>query len=452
MRNIARLDAGPLSMLHFMSRNGIQVDPSHFQAMEKELTLEMARLEAEVEGIAGHYLNLSSPPQVSKFLFKELGLKQARVKLTKSGDRESTDKDVLVAIQHEHIAVAKIVEYRKLDKLRGTYVIPIPKLAKRSKFGQWRLYPNFKATRIPSGRYAAAAPNLLAMPNRTEQGRRMCEGFITDPGWVIFSVDLSQIEPRTVAHRSQDRRLMEIYETRQDIYSDFAIGSFSLNDNRFEDETGWHYPSVHKKDHRFPAKTCILAAIYRVTGKGLLEQMPVICSRCKIEAAAHSPETCPRGFKALWNEDNCTDLVNAFYIRYPGIGHMQHMDDTRARRTGMVWDDWGRLQHATATRSIHPWVVSTALRELGNMPIQGFACGVFKLGMAAVYDDLEQGHMLDICRPLLPIHDEILGECREDVAEEVGAHIAHRFRTAVRLTVPLEAEYTSAPTWGQISK
>lgn len=455
MRNIQRLDDSALPMLHYMARRGISVDIPHFEQMDIELTREMERLESEVEQIAGHYVNVSSPPQVANLLFKELGLKQARLKLTKSGDRESTDKDVLVAIQHEHIAVAKIVEYRKLDKLRGTYVRPIPKLAKRSKFGQWRLYPNFKHTRVPSGRYAAADPNLLAMPNRTEWGRRVCMGFITDPGWCLLSVDFSQIEPRIVAHRSQDAKLMAIYHNKEDIYSDFAIGAFKLADKRYKDpESGkWKYPGVDGKAHRFPSKTCILASIYRVSGQGLVEQLPVVCERCGIEAAAHSPLTCPRGFKALWNEDNATGLINAFYIRYAGIGKMQHMDDVRARVHGYTWDEFGRLLHMTAVRSVHPYVVSKALREGGNMPIQGTACGALKLGMAIVQDDLESSGLLgDLVHPLLPVHDEILSECREDVAQEVGEHIAMRFSTVMNLTVPLAAEYNTGPSWGKISK
>lgn len=440
-------------MIHAMRSRGIQVDLSHFAKMDKVLTLDMQRLESEIEGIAGRYINLSSPDQIAQLLFKDLGLKQARVKLTKSGDRESTDKDVLTAIQHTHIAVAKIVAYRKLDKLRGTYVRPIPKLAKRTEFGTWRLYPNFKTTRIPSGRFAAEDPNLLAMPNRTKEGRMVCEGFVTDPGWTFLSVDESQIEPRTVAHRSGDRRLMSIYENREDIYSDFAIGAFKLEDGRYEDGDGWHYPSVHKKDHRFPAKTCILASIYRVTGVGLLEQMPVICENCNVDAANHNEDECVYGFKALWNEDNCTDLINAFYMRYPAITSMQHMDDARAKRFGYVWCDWGRLLHTTAVRSVHKWVVSAALREAGNMPVQSFAGGTLKLTMAAVQDDLVAAGMYrDVWYPLLPIHDEILSEVREDVAQEIGEHIADRFKNSVQLTVPLAAEYATAPTWGALVK
>lgn len=437
-------------MVHAMQQRGLQVDLSHFARMERTLSQDMERITEEIRHLAGHYINLDSGDQVSTYLFKELGLTQPRPKFTKSGDRESVEHDVLVSIQHDHPAVAKILDFKELSKLRGTYVVPMPKLARHTDFGKWRLYPKFSTTRVPSGRFACKEPNLLAMPNRTARGRQVCEGFITDPGYCYLSVDESQIEPRTVAHRSQDPALMAIYHNQEDIYSDFAISAFRLKDERYQDADGWHYPGVDKKEHRFPSKTCILASIYRVTHKGLLEQMPAVCTHCHTEASSHSP-TCPK-FEALWHEDNCQEIINAFYLRYRGIIAMQKRDDARARKFGYVWDDWGRLLHTTAVRSVLEWVVSAALREAGNMPIQGFACGTLKLVMAAVQDDLERSGLGEVCFPLLPIHDEILFECREDVAEEIGEHAAHRFRTCVELTVPLEAGIAKAETWGKLPK
>lgn len=451
-RNVARLDANALPMVHTMMERGIQIDPTHFERMAKTLTDDMARISDEVQAIAGHYINLGSGDQVSHFLFKELGLKQARQKLTKSKDRESVENEVLVAIQHVHPVVSKLLNYKEFEKLRGTYALPIPRLARRTSFGVWRLFPNLKTTRVPTGRFSCDNPNLLAMPNRTKRGRELLQGFITDPGWVILSVDESQIEPRTVAHRSQDPALMAVYQNREDIYSDFAIAAFSLPDTRHQDEKGkWQYPSVDKKEHRFPSKTCTLASIYRVTAIGLVEQMPVICKHCKRGGAEHD-ESCPQ-FEATWEEDNCQDIINSFYQKYYGITTMQREDDRRARKCAYVWDDWGRMMHTTAVRSVHEWVVSAALREAGNMPIQGFACGTLKLAMAQAHDELTDAGVLgDVYWPLLPIHDEILGEVREDYAADVGNYLADVFTNCVRLRVPLSAEWATAPSWGEIVK
>lgn len=451
VQNIARLDHAALPMIHSMAQRGLQVDLDHFAKMERLLVDDMDRITEDVKAMTGHYVNIDSGDQVSDLLFKKLGLRQVRPKFTKSGDRESVENEVLVAIQHDHPVVPKLLNFKEYSKLKGTYVHPMPKLARRVRLGEWRMFPNFTTTRVPTGRFACKEPNLLAMPNRTARGREVCEGFITDSGWVYLSVDESQIEPRTVAHRSQDPALMSIYLNGEDIYSDFAIAAFHLPDTRYVDGDGWHYPGVDKKKHRFPAKTCILASIYRVTNVGLLEQMPTVCKHCFVESASHSSDVCPT-FAPLWNEDNCQDIIHAFYKRYAGISEMQRMDDQRARKYGYVWDDWGRLCHGTGVRSVHEWVVQATLRELGNMPIQGFACGTLKLTMGQVQQDLESSGLDELCHPLLPIHDEILFECRADVAEEMADLVESRFEQCVQLRVPIKASSAQSLNWGSLPK
>lgn len=241
---------------------------------------------------------------------------------------------------------------------------------------------------------------------------------------------------------------MAVYFNEEDIYSDFAISAFALKDERYQDSGGWHYPGVDKKAHRFPSKTCILASIYDVTNVGLLEQMPVVCKNCGKEATLHDCDT----FESLWNEDNCQDIINAFYIKYPGLLPMRREDHRRARRYGYIWDEWGRLLHVAAVRSVLEWVVSAALRETGNFPIQSTAQGTVKLTMAAVDDDMVKGGMFDVCHPLLQIHDELLFECRDDFIEEMAEHVKWRFETSVELSVPIKAGHAIAKVWGKMAK
>ncbi len=146
-------------------------------------------------------------------------------------------------------------------------------------------------------------------------------------------------------------------------------------------------------------------------------------------------------------------MINKFYIRYSKITLMQRIDDSRARKYTLVWDEFGRLLHTTAVKSVHSWVQDAALREAGNLPIQGTAAGIFKLGMAEIQAGLvDAGMMGDVCWPLLPIHDEILIEIRDDMAQEVGEFMAHVFSQVVTLDVPLAAEWATAPIWGRIEK
>jgi DNA polymerase-1 len=429
----------------------MKVDLDHFERMSHVLALDMDRITEEVRQLTGHYINLDSGDQIADLLFKKLGLKQARPKLTKSEDRESVEHEVLVAIQHHHQVVPKILNYKELSKLKGTYVDPMPKLAKRVEFGHWRMFPNLKDTRVPSGRYNCAEPNLLAMPNRTERGREVCQGFITDEGWTYLSVDESQIEPRVVAHRSQDAALLGVYENEEDIYSDFAISAFSLPDKRFHDHEGWHYPGVDKKRHRFPSKTCTLAAIYDVTNIGLLEQMPVVCKHCGVEGSDHGAVECV-DFAPLWNENNCQEIINAFYIKYPSTLDMRRRDHARARKWGYVWDDWGRLLHCTGVRSTLEWVVSAVLRELGNFPIQATAQGTVKVSQAEVYDLMTEFKMLDVAHPVLQVHDELLFEVRKDVADDLAYMVQEVFEHCVTLSVPIKSGSATADNWGALVK
>lgn len=449
LRNISRVDYGAIPMIIRMMRIGMRIDLSHFEKMEKSLVQDMESITEDVKTLTGHYCNLDSGDQVADLLFSKLGLKQARPKMTSSGERESVEDEVLTAIQHDHPVVPKILTYKEYSKLLGTYVRPMPKLAKRTAFGEWRMYPQIGTTRVPSGRLNCKNPNLLAMPTRTDRGQEIRKGFIADPGWVYVSVDLSQIEVRIAAHSSQDPALMAVYEKEEDIYSDFAISAFKLKDERYQDETGkWIYPTVHKMDNRYPAKTCILASLYDVSAPGLLEQLPIICKNCKKEATKHD---CSK-FESYWTENMAQDLINAFYLKYPGVMSDRKRAHRQALKYGFTWDMWGRILHVQAVRSVHPWVVSAALREVGNFNYQSSSQGVIKISMAQIDTEFEDNHVYDLVQPHLQIHDELLMTARADVVEDVGQHIKDVFEHCVKLRIPLKASASTADSWGKISK
>jgi DNA polymerase-1 len=429
------------------------IDPDHFANMERILTEDMDSIIEKVRSDTGYYCNLGSGDQVSELLFNKLGLKPAKSKPTPGGGRESVAFEALVGIQHQHPTVSDCIEYKEIEKLRGTYARPIPKLAKRVRFGEYRLYPNLGTTRIPSGRLNCKEPNLLAIPNRTDRAKLLCKGFITKPGWVLISVDESQIEPRIVAHRSKDQGLIDIYNNQEDIYSDFAIAAFKLPDKRYRDKNGkWKYPGVDKDRHRFPSKTCTLASLYEVSGLGLSEQMPVVCNNCNKQSKDHDNKTC-KSFSSLWTEDRCQDLINSFYMKYQNVLKMRMKDHHIAKKHALIWDDWGRILHVQAVRSILPWVVSSALRQAGNFPIQSTAQGTIKIAMSKIQQELTEWRVMgELYNPLLQIHDEILGEVREDYAEEIGTYKKDVFENTVRLIVPIKAEYATSMTWGELVK
>lgn len=454
IRNIQKIDAGCIPMVQSMARTGLMVDLDHFAKMEVQLTHDMDQVIEDIHTQTGYYVNPDSGDQVADLLFTKMGLHQARPKLTRGGDRESVADEVLTAIQHDSPVVGLVLNYKEYSKLAGTYVKPIQKFARKTMLPKcnhytFRVWPNFNTTRVPSGRLSCKEPNLLAIPTRTERGLEIRKGFVADDGYVIVSVDESQIEMRLAAHYSGDDNLVRIYLNEEDIYSDFAIKAFALADKRFYDESlGWQYPGVHKMDHRYPAKTCILASVYDVSPAGLLEQMPVICSNCNLEATKH---TCGR-FISLWTEEKCGQLINQFYTIYPGVMRDRKRHHARARQYGLVWDLWGRILHVAAARSVHQWVVNGALRECANFPYQSGAQGTIKLTMAQVWDDIKPLVDEGLVRPLLQVHDELLFECREDLADDLIELVKDRFEHCVTLKVPIKASGCKAPSWGLLEK
>ena len=458
LENVRRLDQGAMPMIQSMARTGLQIDLSHFKEMEGTLERDMDKITEEVRELTGYYINVDSGDQVSDLLFKKMGLKQARLKMTKSGDRESVEDEVLTAIQHDHPVVPKILEYKEFSKLLGTYVRPMPKLARKVGPNEWRMFPNFNTTRVPSGRLSCKEPNLLAMPTRTDRGREIRNGFITRPGWCYLSVDESQIEPRIAAHRSKDEALINVYLNEEDIYSDFATAAFKLKDERYfaKEALKWKYPTLNKVDHRRPAKTCVLASIYDVTGLGLSDQMPVVCKNCNWLSLPTSDKNYTRHpchkFESLWGENKCTDLINSFYLKYRGLMLMRKADHRYMMQHALMVDMWGRILHVQAVRSILEWVVATALREGSNFPIQSSAQGTVKLAMAAIYDDMEDAGMFEVANVLLQVHDELLFEVRNDYAQDLMELVKYRFETCVQLDVPIKAGGVMAENWGALPK
>lgn len=427
MRNVERLDLGAIPQIESMQANGLLVDLPHFSRLSKALREDMERLTEEAKAMTGQYTLLSSGDQVAHLLFHTLGLKQERERLTQSGDRESVEEDVLVQMKHQHPVVPLILEFKQVDKIRNTYADLMPGFVQ----ADGRIRPNYRTTRAATGRLSCNEPNLMAIPVRSKRGKDVRRGFIAPHGWVYVSVDLSQIEMRVSAHHSGDANLIRVYENEEDIYSDFATTAFNLPDRRFRDAEGWHYPTVDRNEHRSPSKTCVLGVMYGVSAKGLLDQMPV-----------------GKG----WDEDKCQGLIDAFYRTYPEVHRAALDDHSRARRFGYVWDMFGRIRHIPEVRSMTKSTINSGLRQAANLPIQAGAQGIIKLVMAETQDLIERWRLTDEVKPLLQIHDELLFECRESIAEEWTQVCGVVIENCCPLRVPILWSGARANTWGDLEK
>lgn len=421
LEEVYRLDMAVLPMVERMMRTGFQADGDYFQALGRELGLEMERVAGEIEHIVGHTVNPNSSKQVAALLFKKLRLPvQQR---TESGEPSTAD-EVIEALRlvSDHPVLAHISDYRELAKMKGTYA---------DKLWRWlgddgRIHPKLRLTRVPSGRLACSEPNLMAIPVRSERilgaeklGIRIRKGFVAGVGHVLGSWDFDQIEMRCLAHRSEDPNLIEVFESGADIHKKTASLVFDVPVDQVEP---WQ---------RTSAKSVGFGIVYGVTAKGLALQMKL------------------RGIDR--REDECQAMIDS-YLRdaYPKVKSLMEDKKAEARRYGYVRSMLGRIRYLPAIHSTNKRLRAESERIALNHDIQTTAQEIIKLAMAGIWSRVLPAIWAEgwYCEPLLQIHDEIVMECDEKIAPELDALVRTELENAIRLKVPLGAKGHYATNWG----
>ena len=452
-RNVLRLDMGAIPLIHQMHENGIYLDTTALSTLHVKLGEEMEVIQSTVDLLADRRINPGSGDQVAKLLYEDLGLhllysasEQGGVlKSTPSQKRLSTDDEVLSKLKTFHPVVGAILDWRELDKLRSTYTGP---LALHVNPHTGRIHTTFSVTRAATGRLASSNPNLQNIPVRGDYGNLIRKCFTTQHRngrrTVLTSNDLSQIEMVMAAHASQDPKMMGVFSRGEDLHSFTALSMFRLNPADVQPDPEKHPGAVHssgkwpitwkefKTRFRLPAKTLGFGILYGVTPAGLQQQI----------LSAGGP---------YWTVDECGDFIRAWYEFYYGVYQWTCLQHSRARRYRMVWDLFGRWRWVPQTMSSIRGQVNGGLREAGNHPIQAGAQGIIKLAMAQVMEIVEYFQGLEkVCMPLLQIHDELIHEVEEDIAEEFTAMVSGVMQGAVRLSVPVGSSSDRAYTWGDL--
>ena len=239
-----------------IERNGFLLDVEGLRALSKELERELDRMIKAIEGLAGGEFNINSPKQLAMVLFEKLGLKPIRK--TKTG--YSTDEDTLTQLAAQHELPAQIVNYRSLSKLKSTYVDALPELVNPETK---RLHTSLNQTVAATGRLSSTDPNLQNIPVKGEYGLRIREAFIAPTGHILLCADYSQIEPRILAHLSQDPRLLAVFAKGEDIHMATAMEIFSLPSGQIT------------RDMRRVAKTVVFGIVYGISPFGLASNIGV---------------------------------------------------------------------------------------------------------------------------------------------------------------------------------
>lgn len=399
-------DMRAIPMVIDMMQAGIKIDKEHFYRLGEEYEEKARELLELIEGLNGGYLNPGSPPQVLAAL-KDRGLNVG-----------NTDARTLDAHRGDEL-VRLIQDYRGYCKLNSTYISVLPEYADEGG----RVHTSFSITRTATGRLASSNPNLQNQPVRSEDGRRIREGFVAQKGAYLVAFDYSQIELRMAAHLSQDPVMMEIYRNDGDIHMETACGMFGLKEEE-----------IDSKKHRRPAKTVNFGTIYGITAPTLLAKFY---------------------HEDIWDftEADCVTFIRAWEEKYSG--YFDWTDEIRAvaRRNGFVVDMFGRRRYVPEVYSSHFWIRERGLREAVNAPIQMGAQGIIKEAMGRLVPIYRAWQQLDyVVRPLLQIHDELLWEIEDCILDAVIPMLKDTMENVVELSTPTPVDVKVGLNWNQMKE
>jgi len=390
-----------LPILVKMEQAGIRIDAELLNGLSADMEKKLAALEVEIHGLAGTTFNIGSPKQLGEVLFERLGL--AKGKKTKTG--WSTDVEVLSNLAEEHEIAAKILDYRSLSKLKGTYTDALPKLIHPDT---GRIHSSFNQAVTATGRLSSSDPNLQNIPIRTEEGRRIREGFIPSEGCLLLAADYSQVELRILAHMADEPALKEAFARGEDIHRRTASEVLGL------------FPEMVTDEQRRQAKAINFGVIYGMSAFGLAKQLGI--SRREAQT-----------------------FIDTYFERYPGIRTFMDSCIAEAREKMYVTTLLGRRCAIPEINSKNGAVRGYAERNAINYPVQGSAADIIKVAMVRIAHRLVREGLET--RMLLQVHDELVFDVPEGELENVTALVTEEMEGAVDVSVPLLVEVGHGHNW-----
>jgi DNA polymerase-1 len=389
------------AVLARVERNGVRIDEAKLEELSGEYSAQLADIERAVYQLAGEEFLISSPKQLQKILFEKLRLPV--IKKTKTG--YSTDEDVLEQLSAQHDLPQQVLAYRKLTKLKNTYVDALPPLVDERT---GRIHPTFNQLGAATGRLSATHPNVQNIPIRTPEGVRIREAFVPAEGCVLVSADYSQVELRILAHYSGDASLIDAFEKGDDVHRRTAAEVAGIAPEEVDD------------DQRARAKAVNFGIIYGSSAYGLANQLGI--------ASAEAQET-----------------IDAYFARYSGVRTFLDETIAAARECGFVTTYLGRRRYLPDLGSRNRTLRQAAERMAVNSVIQGTAADLIKKAMVAVDEDLRAGS--SPARMILQVHDELVFEVPRSDAAELRKAVIQRMESVLALRVPLEVEAGEGANW-----
>ncbi|WP_102959538.1 DNA polymerase I [Mangrovicella endophytica] len=403
-----RLERPLMPVLARMEERGIRADRDILSGLSARFSQRIAGLESEITEMAGEAFNPGSPKQLGDILFGKLGLPGG--KKTKTG-QWSTDVKVLEELAAEgHPLPRRIVDWRQLTKLKGTYTDALPAYMD----GDSRIHTSYSMASTTTGRLSSSEPNLQNIPVRTEEGRWIRTAFVAPEGKKLVSADYSQIELRILAHVADIPQLKKAFADGVDIHATTASEMFGVPVEGMPAEV------------RRRAKAINFGIVYGISAFGLSNQLSI-----------------PR--------EEAGQYIKRYFERFPGI--RDYMDATKAfcREHGYVETLFGRRAHYPDIRHSNPSVRAAVERAAINAPIQGTAADIIRRAMIRMEPALAAAGLS--ARMLLQVHDELVFEVDEAEIEAtipvIKAVMESAAVPATHLSVPLDVDARAAANWDE---
>ena len=390
-----------VKILGEMQYNGMYVDKEELRAFGDELKSQIEVIRKEIYELCGEEFNINSTQQLGVILFEKLKLPV--YKKNKKG--YSTDVDILEKLKPEHPVIEKILDYRSLMKLNSTYVEGlITYINEKTK----RIHSYFHQTITATGRISSTEPNLQNIPTRYELGKKLRKVFKPEEGNIFVDADYSQIELRVLAHISKDRNMVMAFKHGEDIHKQAASKVFEVPIDKVT------------KEQRTSAKAVNFGIVYGISDFGLAEQLGISRKQAK-------------------------RYIEQYLEKYSGIKKFMDTIVEEAKESGYVETLFHRRRYIPELNSNNYMVRQFGARAAMNTPIQGTAADIMKLAMINVYNRLE-AEKLD-AKIVLQVHDELIIECKKEIADTVKEILKDEMENVIKLRVPLEVETSEAENW-----
>lgn len=392
-----------IPVLADMEMNGVRLDTKELSRVQQEMNQRASQIEHEIYELAGESFNIASPKQVGDILFGKMQIME-KPKKTKTG-QYVTSEEVLQQLRTKSPIVGKILDFRALKKLLGTYVEALPRLI-NPKTGH--IHTSFNQCVTATGRLSSSDPNLQNIPVRSEDGKEIRRCFIPEPGEEFFSCDYSQVELRIMASLSGDRHMIEAFKSGYDIH---AATSAKIFHKAIEDVT---------KDERRKAKSANFGIIYGISAFGLAQGLDIDRREAK-------------------------ELIDGYFESFPEVQQFIEKCKDEARQKGYAETIMGRRRYLPDINSKNGTVRAFAERNAVNAPIQGTAADIMKVAMIRVWQRLKAEGLKT--KMILQVHDELNFSVPAEEKGRVESIVTEEMQNACHIAVPLIADGGWGKNW-----